>query len=144
MSGWKIDNIHITVRQRLCEALYAAGHTERAGESLLEMVNSFDEEVYTNKLTTEWVSGESILSICVVPCVQCFSADFTQQCLSTFESDGDAVSTPTQDTTGATVHATPTPLLREWAKAKLAHDTWKDALLSAVGVSITFCFRVYP
>ena len=37
-----------------------------------------------------------------------------------------------------TVLATPTPLLREWAKATLAHYSWKDALLSADNVSITF------
>ena len=61
MSGWKFDNLHITVRQRLCEALYGAGRRKDAEESLLEMVNSFDEEVYTSKLITKWVSGESIL-----------------------------------------------------------------------------------
>ena len=72
------------------------------------------------------------------------SADFTQKCLSAPESDSDAVSTLTQDTNMATVHDTPTPLLMEWAKAKLAHYSWKDALLSAVDVSITFCSRVYP
>ena len=37
-----------------------------------------------------------------------------------------------------TVLATPTPLLREWAKAKLAHYSWKDALLSAVDVRLPF------
>ena len=37
-----------------------------------------------------------------------------------------------------TVLATPTPLLREWAKAKLAHYSWKDALLSAVDVRSPF------
>ena len=42
-----------------------------------------------------------------------------------------------------TILATPTPLLREWAKAKLAHYSWKDALFSAVNVSIDFCSRVY-
>lgn len=34
-------------------------------------------------------------------------------------------------------------LLREWAKAKLACDSWKDALLSAVSVSISFCSRIH-
>ena len=72
-----------------------------------------------------------------------FSAGFTQLCLSAPESDGDVVSTPTQDANVATVHANPTPLLREWAKAKLVHNSWKDALLSAVGVSIFFCSRAY-
>ena len=61
MSGWKFDNLHITVRQRLCEALYIAGRRKDAEESLLEMVNSIDEEVYTSELITKWVSGESIL-----------------------------------------------------------------------------------
>ena len=60
MSGWRFDNLHITVRQRLCEALYIAGRGKDAEESLLEMVNSF-EEVYTSELITKWVSGESIL-----------------------------------------------------------------------------------
>ena len=33
---------------------------------------------------------------------------------------------------------TSTPLLREWAKVKLTCDFWRDALLSALGVSISF------
>ena len=61
MSGWKFDNLHITVRQHICQALYLAGRRKDAAESLLEMVNSFDEEVYTSELITKWVSGESIL-----------------------------------------------------------------------------------
>ncbi|KAN0078203.1 hypothetical protein V8E55_010260 [Tylopilus felleus] len=113
MSGWKFDDFHITVRQRLCEALYVSGRRKDAAESLLEMVNGFDE-VYTSELITKWVSN------------------FTHQCLSAPESGGDAVSTPTEDANMVTVHGTPTPLLREWAQAKLAHHSWKDALLSAV------------
>ena len=61
MSGWKFDNLHITVWQRLCEALFVAGRRKDAEESLLETVNSFDEEVYRSELITKWVSGESIL-----------------------------------------------------------------------------------
>ena len=61
MSGWKFDNFHITIWQRLCEALYGAGRRKDAEESLLEMVNSCHEEVYTTELVTKWVSGESIL-----------------------------------------------------------------------------------
>ena len=61
MFGWTFDDPHITVRRRLCEALYVAGHRTDAAESLLEMVNSFDKEVYTSELITKWVSGESIL-----------------------------------------------------------------------------------
>jgi hypothetical protein len=112
MSGWKYDNLHITVWQRLCEALYVASCRKDAEESLLEMVNTFDEEVYTSELVTKWVS------------------DFTHQYLFASESDGEVVSTPTEDVNMVMVLATPTPLLREWAKAKLAHHSWKDALLS--------------
>ena len=60
MSGWKFENLHITVRQRICETLYVAGRRKDAAESLLDMVNSF-EEVYTNEPITKWVSGELIL-----------------------------------------------------------------------------------
>ena len=56
--------------------------------------------------------------------------------LSTPESDGDTVLTPSRDANMVTVHGTPTPLLREWAKANLVHYSWKDTLLSAIdGVS---------
>ena len=60
MSGWKFDSLQITVQQRLCEALYAAGRRKDADESLLEIANSFDKEVYTSELI-KWISGESIL-----------------------------------------------------------------------------------
>ena len=61
MSGWVFDNVHIIVRQRLCEALYASGRKGAARESLLEMVNTFGEQVYTLEPITKWVSRESIL-----------------------------------------------------------------------------------
>jgi hypothetical protein len=34
-----------------------------------------------------------------------------------------------------------TSLLKEWAKVKLTHDSWKDVLASAVDVSISFYSR---
>ena len=58
ISGWNFDNLHVTIRQRLCEALHAAGRTKDAGESLLQLVNTFDEEVYMNGSITKWISGE--------------------------------------------------------------------------------------
>ncbi|KAN0087900.1 hypothetical protein V8E55_006521 [Tylopilus felleus] len=119
MSGWKFDNLHITIWQRLCEVLYVAGRRKDADKYLLEMVNSFEKEVYKSELITKWVS------------------DFTHQCLSAPDSDGDAVSTPTEDANILTVHAIPTPLLREWAKAKLVHYAWKDALLSTVNFIVS-------
>ena len=57
ISGWKFDDLDITISQRLCEALYAAGRTNEAGESLLEIVHSVDEEVYMRGPITTWVSG---------------------------------------------------------------------------------------
>ena len=57
---------------------------------------------------------------------QPFLPGFVQRCLSTPNHNVDAVSaTP------------PTPLLRQWAKAKLTNGTWKDALDLAVSVSIS-------
>ena len=141
MSGWKLDNLHVTVWQHLCETLYVAGRRKEAEESLLEMLNSCDEEVCTSELITKWVSGELIPYLST--CIQNLSADFTHQCLSVTKCDGDVVSTPTEEGNMVTVHVLP-PLLREWAKAKLAHYSWKDALLSAADVSITFCSRIYP
>jgi hypothetical protein len=58
ISGWKFDNLDIAIRQRLCEALYAAGRTKDAGESLLKLVNTFNDEVYMSGPITEWISGE--------------------------------------------------------------------------------------
>ena len=58
ISGWKFDNLEITIRQRLCEAIYAAGRTRDAGGSLLKLVHTFREEVYMNRPITEWVIGE--------------------------------------------------------------------------------------
>ena len=56
MSGWKFDDLDITVRQRLCEALYAAGRIKEAGESILNIVNTVDENM-TGAVFT-WVSGK--------------------------------------------------------------------------------------
>ncbi|KAF8130733.1 hypothetical protein EV363DRAFT_1166925 [Boletus edulis] len=37
----------------------------------------------------------------------------------------------------STIHTTLPPLLREWANAKLTRGPWKDALLSAVGFTVS-------
>ena len=58
-----------------------------------------------------------------------FSTDFTEQCLSAPESAGNTA-------LSAVTHATATLLLREWTKARLAHDSWKDVLRSTVNVSL--------
>lgn len=60
MSGWKFDDLRITVWKRLCEALYAAGLEKDSIEDLLEMTNTFDKEIYTSEPMTKWVSGVSM------------------------------------------------------------------------------------
>jgi len=41
VSGWKFDDLGITIRQRLCEVLVAAGREKAASEVVLETVNTF-------------------------------------------------------------------------------------------------------
>jgi hypothetical protein len=53
----KFDNLDVPVRQRLREAFYAADRTKYAGECLLKLVNSFDEEVYMGGPITECISA---------------------------------------------------------------------------------------
>ncbi|KAF8552626.1 WD40 repeat-like protein [Imleria badia] len=122
ISGWQFDGLDVKIRQRLGEALYVAGRTKDAAECLLKLLNTFDEDVDSSQpIISEWVS------------------DFTHRCLSTSESN-------------ATRHGNPpvlqvpldsqisTALLREWAKATMAGRSWKDALVTAAGVSISFGF----
>ena len=75
-------------------------------------------------------------------CFTCLSAinltfwsDFTHRCLSAPESNAD---TPVPHATLNS--ATPALLLREWAKARLVRDPWRDVLLSAASVSILCAF----
>ena len=91
---------------------------------------------------TEWISGESMFNY-LFPCIRIFYADFTQQCLSTPEIEDVAASKATPSDNVLILHEalnspTPTPLLSEWAKATLARGSWKDALVAAVSVSISF------
>ena len=117
----------ITIRQRFCEALCAAGRIKEAGESLLDIVNTVDRDVYMTGPIITWVSGKSCYHI-VALCIRSFATDFLQQCLSTPERSVDT-----------TLHSPfPTPLLREWAKSKLTGGSWRDALVAALNVSISF------
>ncbi|KAF8548910.1 hypothetical protein OG21DRAFT_1500722 [Imleria badia] len=114
ISHWRFDDLGITIRRRLCEALYAAGRTKDAAESLLNLVNPLDEDVSLSRpITTEWVS------------------DFTHRCLSASESD--AVQHTNPPTLQATLNtSTSALLLKAWAKATMANRSWKDGLASAV------------
>ena len=77
--------------------------------------------------------------ISVLPqCIRSFTADFLQKCLSTPESSSDQVSLPR-----ATLRSqSPVPLLKEWAKLRLTEGPWKDALVTAAGVSLLLLW--YP
>ena len=50
------------IRHRLCDSLYAVGRATDAGESLLKMVNTFDEERYVRESSSRWVSGEFVFN----------------------------------------------------------------------------------
>ena len=61
ISGWQFDNnLGTTIHRQLCEALYVAGHTKRAGEAVLEIVNSFNDETYMNDGLSRWVFSKLI------------------------------------------------------------------------------------
>ncbi|KAF8553229.1 TPR-like protein [Imleria badia] len=103
ISGWMFDDLDITVQQRLCEALYAAGHINEAGESLLNIVNTVDEDVCMTEPIVSWVS------------------DFSQRCLSVCKNSLQKKS----------LSPFPTPLLREWAKFRLIGSSWRHSLAAA-------------
>ena len=109
----------------MCERLEATDRILDATECFQEMMGELGEQVYTSRPTTEWFCGEFIFYLCS-PSIQPFLSDFLQRRLSTPNYSVDVVSA---------MH--PTPLLREWAKAKLTNGTWKDALGLAVSVSIS-------
>ena len=109
----------MTVRQRICDALYAAGRIKEAGEALLNIVNFFSEDVYMAEPVVAWLSGE-LYCLVSPPFIRHLATDFLQRCLSTENSD---------DTTLFM------PPLRVWAKIQLRDSSWNDALTVARNVS---------
>ena len=63
-------------------------------------------------------------------------SDFMQRCLSTPQIDRDTASNATGDGNASTLHASVMSLLKEWVRAKLNCNSWKDVLASAVNVRI--------
>ena len=114
-----------------------------AGECLLNLVNTLDEEVYMTRPITKWISSGFTFTR-FFSCTQTFSADFTQLCLSTPEIDDTAAfkATPHDSAMPHETLSSPTPtlLLREWVKATLARRSWRDTLVAAANVRIS----VYP
>ena len=107
-----------------------------ASKSFLELVNTYEVEVYTSETIIEWISSK--LTSCLFAAAhQPFVSDFTQRYLSAPESEDHNLLTTTLN--AATLRTEPTPLLKEWAKATLASRSWRDALVTAVDVSISYC-----
>lgn len=126
ISGWRFDDLEITVQRHRCEALYAAGRIKEAGDSLLDIVKTVDKDVYMTEPIITWASGE--LCFPVSRCIRHPATDFLRRCLSTPEKSGDA-----------TLHSSSsTPCLREWAKLKLMTGSWRDALADGLNVSVSF------
>ena len=102
------------------------------------MVNTYEKEVYTSGTIIEWISGG--FTFCLFAAAhQPFVSESTQRYLSTPAGDDDNLLTTTLGTNVAMFHTDSTPLLREWAKATLASRSWRDALVTAVDVSISYC-----
>ena len=63
ISGWNFDDLDITIRQRLCDSLYAVGRAKDAGETFLKIVNDLDGERYMSGPLGKWVSGEFMFNL---------------------------------------------------------------------------------
>ncbi|KAF8555063.1 TPR-like protein [Imleria badia] len=126
ISGWKFDDLAITIQRQLCEALCAAGRRKEAAELVLKMVKTFRQEVYMSETLTKWIS------------------DFTRRCLSTLVGGSDKASKAAPNDKLPTLHPTSSPLLQEWARASLMCSPWKDALIAASGVNIFPCTDTSP
>ena len=85
----------------------------------------------------EWISGELRFYL-FVAAHQPFVSDFTQRYFSTAEGDDHNLLTTTLGTNAATLRTDLTLLLREWAKATLSGRSWRDALVTAINVSISY------
>ena len=113
----------MTVRQRLCDALHAAGRIEEAGETLLNIVNFFDQDIYMAEPVITWLSSRLYWSV-PPPYTRHFTTDFLQRWLSA------------ENTDNSILH---TPLLREWVNIQLAGGSWNDALTATRDVGISSC-----
>ena len=60
ISGWKFDELAITIQLRLCEVLLSVGRTKEAGESVLRIV---EQGVSKTESIKTCVSGELLFSV---------------------------------------------------------------------------------
>ncbi|KAF8452058.1 hypothetical protein L210DRAFT_3499164 [Boletus edulis BED1] len=149
IAGWEFDLLDILIQQRLCEALYALGRTmellwtKKSTSGFLTLRNNVSRPSKT--LVSQLRTHPSMTPIPLLrewAMATLASISFGFFNLSAFTqrrlfAHGDAASNTNRDANMSTIHTTLPPLLREWAKAKLTHGSWKDALLSAVGFAVS-------
>ncbi|KIO02162.1 hypothetical protein M404DRAFT_960973 [Pisolithus tinctorius Marx 270] len=113
--GWNFNGLDIIAQQRLCEALYAEGHTAEATEILLNIIRTSDKD---KKAIVDWI------------------ADFTQKCAVTLEHVGDSAfgsskhdDAIAQYTAALSLSpASPTSLFIKRSRARAAKGLWEEAL----------------
>ncbi|KAF8128156.1 hypothetical protein EV363DRAFT_1085280, partial [Boletus edulis] len=116
--GWKFDNLNITIQQRLCEALYAAGRTKDAIECFHQMTNELGEETNSEGEHLEWV------------------VDFRKRLLEKLEHLGDVAVDARRHEEAITHYTTalslkpPTPqdIIIKRSKAFVEIGSWKEAV----------------
>ena len=91
------------------------------GKSLLQIVNAVDKDVHITGPIFTWISGRQCCPV-PPPCTQRFAKDFLRRCLSTSKNSDNTLLTP---------------LLTQWAKLQLRRGSWRDALVTALNVSIS-------
>ncbi|KAF8141891.1 hypothetical protein EV363DRAFT_1309254 [Boletus edulis] len=118
----------------LCERLETIDRITDAVECFYDMTNELGGDIYMSEPMTEWVCGEFMFTCLTAVTRAATLSPFTQRRLS---AHGNASSNTNRDANMSTIHTTLPPLLREWAKAKLTRGSWKDALVSAVGFTVS-------
>ncbi|KAI9569853.1 hypothetical protein HD554DRAFT_2170850 [Boletus coccyginus] len=120
--GWDFDRLAITIQLQLSKAMYATGHSEVA-ESLFTIVETLDERLLTDDVTTDW------------------DPDLIQKYRTTLESNGD-IAVRSKNFKGAIVQystalslnpSNPEVLLVKRSNARAMLGMWEDALKDADG-----------
>ncbi|KAF8550012.1 TPR-like protein [Imleria badia] len=115
--GWTFDELPITAQRRHCEALYASGRVEEAKEALLNILDSFGEEIHTKG----WVM------------------DLKGKCIDELESLGDMALSSGEDDNAITQYTSalsldpsnPVDILLKRSKAQASKELWEEALMDA-------------
>ena len=136
ISGWKFDDLTVTIQQRLCEALFAADRIKEAGEAVLRIV---DQEGNMTKLVETWVSGELIPYLPFQCRRDHLLSDFKYRCRSKLEDLGDSAAIAElhdeaiSQYTAALFLGLPSPqdLLVKRSKSRARKGLWEGALNDA-------------